>query len=84
MSCWIVAAGNVLPTQCSEWPFYTTIRDQSEQLHSRAELIGIHVDVPLCDLNAGMASQGSQQPDIDTPVGQSGDEGTPAGMAAGP
>ena len=37
----------------------TTIREQSEQLHSRAELVGVHVDIPLRDLNAGMPSQGS-------------------------
>lgn len=40
---------------------HTTIRGQLQQLHSRAELIRVQVDVPLRRLNAGVTSQGSQQ-----------------------
>lgn len=46
-----------------------TNRRQSDPLHSRVELIWVHVDVPLRDLNARMASQGNKQAHIDALVG---------------
>jgi hypothetical protein len=42
---------NALATQCAKQSCHTTIHRQPEQLHNRAELILVHVDVPLRDLN---------------------------------